>query len=139
MRAAVRTLFCLGGSIGDAGTPADFLRFLPLYERRLTRRSGLRRQAVQVVVECAQVFGAHPPERHPRHRRSLIVVAAALKASLLSSDPAKVKKAVETLQIAESFQNQHRVQAEAFKDTGYDVQKWPGLKVQLSAPVCSAP
>ncbi len=60
------------------------------------------------------------------------VVAAALKASLVSGNPASVKKAIETLQIAESFQNQHRVQSEAFAGTGYDVQRWPGLKVELT-------
>jgi len=62
------------------------------------------------------------------------VVAAALKASLLSGNAGTVKKAVETLQIAESFQNQHDVQAKAFAGTGYDVQRWPGLQVKLTAP-----
>ncbi|MBL8953083.1 MAG: hypothetical protein JNK82_20065 [Myxococcaceae bacterium] len=62
------------------------------------------------------------------------IVAAALKQALLTTNPAAVKKAVETLQIAESFQNQHRVQSAAFEGTGYDVQRWPGLTVQLSAP-----
>lgn len=61
------------------------------------------------------------------------VVATALKASLLSGNPVTVRKAVETLQIAESFQNQHDVQAEAFAGTGYDVQRWPGLKVTLTS------
>lgn len=63
---------------------------------------------------------------------SSAVVAEALKASLLSGNATKVKKAIETLQIAESFQNQHRVQAAAFEGTGYDVQRWPGLEVELT-------
>lgn len=61
-----------------------------------------------------------------------VVVAQGLRKGLLSADPVVVAKAIESLRIAESFQAQHRSHAEAFAGTGYDVQPWPGLVVELS-------
>lgn len=60
------------------------------------------------------------------------VVAQGLRKGLLSAEPVVVAKAIESLRIAEAFQAQHRSHAEAFAGTGYDVQPWPGLVVELS-------
>jgi hypothetical protein len=59
-------------------------------------------------------------------------VSRSLHAALVSSNPQVVNKAVQTLEIAESYSNQHRLQAAAFANTGYDVQTWPGLNILLT-------
>jgi hypothetical protein len=59
-------------------------------------------------------------------------VSKSLHAALLSTNPHVVDKAVQTLEIAESYSNQRRVQTSAFANTGYYVQTWPGLDIQLT-------
>lgn len=65
-------------------------------------------------------------------RADAAAIAQGLKKGLLSPDKAAVAKAVESLRIAESFQNQHRIHAASFEGTGYDVQPWPGLHIELT-------
>lgn len=59
-------------------------------------------------------------------------VAAALKKSLLSSNPAVVKKAAKTLQTAEAYSRKAKADQGNYADTGFWGMKFPKLTLNLS-------